>query len=61
MEREFGISRCKLVYIEWINNKVQLDGTENYIQYLVTNHNGKGYKTECIYLYNSITLLYSRN
>ena len=21
MEWEFGISRCKLVYIEWINNK----------------------------------------
>ena len=21
MDREFGISRCKLLYIEWINNK----------------------------------------
>ena len=60
MEREFGISRCKLAYIGWIN-KVRLDGPENHIQYLVTNHNGKGYKTECIYLYNSITLLHSRN
>ena len=31
MELEFGISRCKLLYIEWINNKV-LYSTENYIK-----------------------------
>ena len=24
MEWEFGVSRCKLLYIEWINNKVLL-------------------------------------
>ena len=29
---EFGISRCKLIYLEWINNKVLLYSTENYIQ-----------------------------
>ena len=28
---EFGISRCKLLYIEWINNKVLLYSTGNYI------------------------------
>ena len=28
---EFGISRCKLVYIGWINNKVLLYSTGNYI------------------------------
>ena len=22
MDWEFGVSRCKLVYIEWVNNKV---------------------------------------
>ena len=38
---ESGISRCKLVYIEWINNKVLLYSTGNYIQYPVINHNGK--------------------
>ena len=38
---EFGISRCKLSYIEWINNKVLLYSTGNYIQYPVINHNGK--------------------
>ena len=44
MECEFGISRCKLVYIEWIKNKVLLYSTGNYIQYPVINHNGKEYK-----------------
>ena len=24
MEWEFGVSRCKLLYTEWINNKVLL-------------------------------------
>ena len=32
MDREFGISRCKLVYIGWVNNKVILYTTRNYIQ-----------------------------
>ena len=60
-DREFGISRCKLLYIEWINNKVLLYSTENYIQYPVINHNGKEYVKECKYVDNSITLLYSKN
>ena len=41
MEWEFGISRCKLLYREWINNKGLLYSTGNYIQYPMTNHNGK--------------------
>ena len=45
---EDGISRCKLLYTEWIN-KVLLYGTGNYIQYPVINCNGKEYKKECIY------------
>ena len=40
---EFGISRCKLVYIGWINNKVLLYSTGNYIKYPVVNHNRKEY------------------
>ena len=39
-----GISRCKLLYIGWIDNKVLLYNTENYIQYPVINHNGKEYE-----------------
>ena len=50
---EFGISRGKLVYIGWINNKVLLYSTGEYIQYLVINHNGKEHeKKECLYVYN---------
>ena len=44
MEREFGISRCKLVYREWINNKVLLYSTGNYIQYPGINQNRKEYE-----------------
>ena len=47
-EQEFGMSRCILLYIEWINNKVLLSSTGNYIQYPEINHNGKEYKKGCI-------------
>ena len=47
---EFGISRCKLVYIGWINSKVVLYSTGNYIQYPVINHNEKEYEKDCIYV-----------
>ena len=48
---EFGVSRCKLFYREWINNKVLLYSTGNYIQYPVINHNGKEYIYIYIYIY----------
>ena len=44
MNWEFGISRCKLVYIEWINSKVVL-----YIQYPVMNHMANEMKKNYIY------------
>ena len=50
MDGEFGISRCKLLYIEWINNMVLLDNIGNYIQYPVINHHGKEYEKEYIYI-----------
>ena len=59
MDWEFGVSRCKLLHLEWINNKALLYTTGNYIQYPGINHNGKEYKNECIYVYNWVTLLYS--
>ena len=53
MEWEVEVSRLQLIYIEWINNKVLLHSTGNYIQYPMINHNGKEYlKKECIYMYN---------
>ena len=51
MDWEFGISRCKLLYIGWINNKVLLYSTGNYIHYPVINHNGKEYESEFNYIY----------
>ena len=53
---EFGVSRCKLLYIGWINNKVLLYSTGNYSQYPVINHNGKEYKKEFMYMYNCESL-----
>ena len=47
---EFGISRCKLVYTERINNKVLLFSIENYIRYPMINQNGKEYEKEYIYI-----------
>ena len=41
MDWEFGVGRCKLLHLEWINNKVLLYSTGNYIQCPGINHNGK--------------------
>ena len=41
---KFGLSRCKLLHIGWINNKILLYGTGNHIQYPGINHNGKEYE-----------------
>ena len=40
---EFGISRCKLLHIEWKNNKTLLYSRENCTQYPMINHSGKEY------------------
>ena len=50
MEWEVRVSRCKLLYMEWISSKVLLYSTGNYIQYPVINHNGKEYK-KIMYIY----------
>ena len=48
---EFGVSRCKLVYTGWINNKVLLYRTGEYIQNpVILNHNGKEHKKN-VYIY----------
>ena len=70
MHWEFGIRRCKLLYIGWINNKVLLYSVSynklysvsgNYIQYPIINHNGKDYENEFhsrIKFYNQIIHLF---
>ena len=52
MDWELGISRCKLLYIGWINNKVLLYSTGNYIQYPVISHHGKECQKLYTYMYN---------
>ena len=47
---EFGVSRCKLLYMGWINNQVLLYSTGNYSQHPEINHNGKEYEKEYIYV-----------
>ena len=51
MDWEIGVSRCKLFYIEWVNKKVLLYSTGNYIQYPVINHSGKEDEKEYICLH----------
>ena len=60
MNWEFGVSRCQLVYIGWIN-KVLLYSTEHYSQYPVTIMENNMEKNIYIYTHNRIILLYSRN
>ena len=43
MDWEFGVGRCKLLHLEWINNKVLLYSTGNYVQSPEINHNEKEY------------------
>ena len=52
LDWEFGINRCKPVYVEWINKKILLYSTGNYVQFPPINHNRKEYEKECRYMYN---------
>ena len=49
MDWEIEISRYKLIYIRWTNNKVLLYSTGNYIRYPVMNNNGKEYERKKIW------------
>ena len=46
------MSRYKLLYVGWINNKVLPYSTGDSIQYSVINHNVKEYGKECTHRYN---------
>ena len=48
MDWEFEMSRRKLLYTGWINNKVLLCSTENCIQYPVIKHHGKEFEKQYI-------------
>ena len=47
VNEEFGISKCKLLYIEQINKRYHYS-MGNYIQYPIRNHNEKDYVRECV-------------
>ena len=60
MNWEFGVGRCKLLHLEWINNKVLLYSTRSYIQSPVINHNGKEFfLNECTYMCITESLWYT--
>ena len=52
---EVGVSICKLLYIEWINNKVLLYSTGNHIKYPMINHNGRECKKN-VYIHTTESL-----
>ena len=41
MDGEFGVSRCKLLHLEWISNRVLLYSAGKYIQSFGIDHDGK--------------------
>ena len=49
LDWKFRVSRCKLLYLEWRNNKVLLCNTGNYIQHPAINHKGKDYEIKLQY------------
>ena len=53
MDWESRVIRCKLLHIEWINNKGLRDSMGGHIQYPVVSHNGKEYKKERVCVCNS--------
>ena len=51
MEWEFGVSRCKLLHLEWISNETLLYNTGNYTQSLGIEHDGRDMrKRMCAYM-----------
>ena len=68
MHWEFAVSRCKLLHLEWVSNEVLLYSTRNHIQSPAIDLMGDNmrkrihiYTHICIYVHDSVTLLYSRN
>ena len=61
LDGAFGISRCKLLHLEWLSNVVLLCSTRNYVQSLGLEHNGIQCEKKSIYMFGWINLLYSGN
>ena len=50
MEWDFGVGRCKLLHLEWMNDKVLLYSTGNYSQSTGINHNREEYIKRNVYV-----------
>lgn len=48
--QEFGVGKCKLLYLEWISKEVQLYSTEDYVQSLGVDHEGRWYEKKNVYI-----------
>ena len=46
-----GLADANYYMLEWINDKVLLYSTGNYIQYSMINHNGKEYVKKRMHIY----------
>ena len=57
---DFGVNGCKLLHLEWIINEMLLYSTGNYIYSLEMEHDGRLCEKK-VYIYDWVTLLYSRN
>ena len=51
MAQEFGVSRGKLLHLEWISNKVLLYSTGTYTQSLGIEHDGRQYEKKNVDVY----------
>ena len=50
MDWEFGVSKCKLLHLEWISNDILLYNTGNYIQSFVMEHDGGKCEKKNVYI-----------
>ena len=54
MDWEIGVSRGKLLHLEWMGNVVLLYSTGNCVKFLGIEHNGRGNdmnKRMCVHIY----------
>ena len=56
MDWEFGVGKCKLLYLEWISDEVLLYSTGNYIHSLGVEHDGRQYEKKNVCRYDWITI-----
>ena len=41
MDWEFGVSKCKLLHLEWMSSEALMYSTGNYMQSLGIGHDGR--------------------